>query len=149
MIKRFLTVLVALVLAGPMMAQNGPLRLTITDGVIEPITFAVPSFEAETPAAQQAASDISRLVVQDLAGTGLFREVPATAFISQISSFVQPVAFADWRAINAQALIVGAVTVNGDQLTVKFRLYDVFLRARAGAGSAICGHNCRMAAHGP
>ncbi len=139
MMKRLLTLLVALMLAGPVMAQNGPLRLTITDGVIEPITFAVPSFEAETLQAQQAASDISRLVVQDLAGTGLFREVPAAAFISQISSFAQPVAFADWRAINAQALIVGAVTVNGDQLVVKFRLYDVFSGQELGTGLQFAG----------
>ena len=139
MMKRLLTLLVALMLAGPVLAQGGPLRLTITDGVIEPITFAVPSFEAESPAAQQAASDISRLVVQDLAGTGLFREVPATAFISQVSSFAQPVAFADWRAINAQALIVGAVTVNGDQLVVKFRLYDVFSGQELGRGLQFAG----------
>lgn len=139
MMTKLLTLLVALLLAGPVMAQNGPLRITITDGVIEPITFAVPSFEAETPAAQQAAADISRLVVQDLAGTGLFREVPATAFISQVSSFAQPVAFADWRAINSQALIVGAVTVNGDQLTVKFRLYDVFSGQELGQGLQFAG----------
>ncbi|EBA13323.1 Tol-Pal system beta propeller repeat protein TolB [Roseobacter sp. CCS2] len=139
MMKRLLTLLVALMLAGPVLAQNGPLRLTITDGVIEPITFAVPSFEAESPAAQQAASDISRLVVQDLAGTGLFREVPATAFISQVSSFVQPVAFPDWRAINAQALIVGAVNVNGNQLSVKFRLYDVFSGQELGQGLQFAG----------
>ena len=139
MMKRLLTLLVALLLTGPVLAQGTPLRITITDGVIEPITFAVPSFEAETPAAQQAAADISRLVVQDLAGTGLFREVPATAFISQISSFSQPVAFADWRAINAQALIVGAVTVNGDQLVVKFRLYDVFSGQEMGRGLQFAG----------
>ncbi len=139
MIKRFMTLLVALMLAGPVLAQDGPLRLTITDGVIEPITFAVPAFEAETPAAQQAATDISRLVVQDLAGTGLFREVPATAFISQVSSFAQPIAFPDWRAINAQALITGAVTVNGEQLVVKFRLYDVFSGQELGQGLQFAG----------
>lgn len=139
MMKRLLTVLVALMLAGPAMAQGGPLRLTITDGVIEPITFAVPNFEAETPQAQQVAADLSRLVVQDLAGTGLFREVPATAFISQVSSFAQPVAFADWRAINAQALITGAVTVSGDQLVVKFRLYDVFSGQELGGGLQFAG----------
>ncbi|PJI92791.1 TolB protein [Yoonia maricola] len=139
MMKRLLTLVITLMLAGPVFAQSGPLRLTITDGVIEPITFAVPSFEAETPAAQQAAADISRLVVQDLAGTGLFREVPATAFISQVSSFVQPVAFADWRAINAQALIVGAVNVNGNQLSVKFRLYDVFSGQELGQGLQFAG----------
>lgn len=139
MIKRFMTLLVALLLAGPVLAQDGPLRLTITDGVIEPITFAVPAFEAETPAAQQAATDISRLVVQDLAGTRLFREVPATAFISQVSSFAQPIAFPDWRAINAQALITGAVTVNGEQLVVKFRLYDVFSGQELGQGLQFAG----------
>ena len=32
---------------GAGMAQNGPLRIEITDGVIEPLTFAVPMFEAE------------------------------------------------------------------------------------------------------
>ena len=137
--KRILTLLVALMLAGPALAQNGPLRLTITDGVIEPITFAVPSFQAETFEAQQAALDISRLVAQNLAGTGLFREVPAAAFISQISSFAQPVAFADWRAINAQALIVGAVNVSGNQLTVKFRLYDVFSGQELGEGLQFAG----------
>lgn len=137
--KRLLTLLVALMLAGPVLAQGGPLRLTITDGVIEPISFAVPNFEAETPAAQQAAFDISRLVVQDLAGTGLFREVPAAAFITQISSFTQPVSFPDWRAVNAQALIVGAVAVNGDQLVVKFRLYDVFSGQEMGGGLQFAG----------
>src|SRR5690606_8019856 len=44
------------------------------------------------------------------------------------------VAFADWRAINAQALITGAVSVNGNQLNVKFRLYDVFSGAELGEG---------------
>ncbi|MDX8347255.1 Tol-Pal system beta propeller repeat protein TolB [Cognatiyoonia sp. IB215446] len=139
MMRRILAFLVVLLLAVPAVAQNGPLRLTITDGVIEPITFAVPSFEAESPQAQQVASDLSRLVVQDLAGTGLFREVPATAFISQVSSFAQPIAFPDWRAINAQALITGAVTVSGQQLVVKFRLYDVFSGQELGEGLQFAG----------
>ena len=137
--KRILAFFLVLFLAAPALAQNGPLRITITDGVIEPITFAVPNFEAESPQAQQVASDLSRLVVQDLAGTGLFREVPATAFISQVSSFAQPIAFADWRTINAQALITGAVTVSGNQLVVKFRLYDVFSGQELGGGLQFAG----------
>ena len=137
--KRVIILLLVAFFGGPAQAQQGPLIIDLSQPVIEPIPFAVPSFEAETPAAQQAASDISRLVVEDLAGTGLFREVPATAFISQISSFAQPVAFADWRAINAQALIVGAVTVSGDQLTVKFRLYDVFSGQELGSGLQFAG----------
>lgn len=139
MMKRFLALLTALMLAGPALAQGGPLRLTITDGVIEPITFAIPAFEAENAAAAQLAGDLSRLVAQDLSGTGLFREVPASAFISQVTSFAQPVAFADWRAVNAQALVVGAVNVTGDQVNVKFRLFDIFTGQELGGGLQLTG----------
>jgi len=68
---RFLGLLLACLLAGPAMAQDGPLRLTITDGVIEPLPFAVPTFQAETAGAEQVANDISRLVAQDLTNTKL------------------------------------------------------------------------------
>ncbi|WP_394154936.1 Tol-Pal system beta propeller repeat protein TolB [Loktanella salsilacus] len=125
--------------AAPVLAQGGPLRLTITDGVIEPLPFAVPTFQAETAGAEQVASDISRLVAQDLAGTGLFREIPQEAFISQMGAFGAPVAYPDWRAVNAQALIGGAVSVSGDQLIVKFRLYDVFTGAELGEGLQFAG----------
>lgn len=137
--KQLFGILLACMMAGPVLAQSGPLRLTITDGVIEPLPFAVPTFQAETAGAEQLAEDISRLVVQDLANTGLFREIPASAFISTPESFGAPLAYADWRAINAQAVIGGAVAVNGDQLAVKFRLYDVFSGEELGGGLQFAG----------
>ncbi|MEJ6397180.1 Tol-Pal system beta propeller repeat protein TolB [Yoonia sp. 208BN28-4] len=138
---RALTLILTLLFMVPAVvhAQSGPLRLTITDGVIEPLPFAAPLFEAENEAAAQVAADITRVMTQDLTGTGLFRDIPASAFIGSVDSFVQPVAYADWRAINAQALIKGAVTVNGDQLVVKFRLYDVFSGAELGEGQQLVG----------
>lgn len=135
---RFLTFLLALVLAGPALAQ-GPLRIEITEGVIEPLPFAAPAFQPETAGAETLARDITRVVAEDLTGTGLFREIPSSAFISQASGFDQPVAYADWRAINAQALVKGAVAVSGDQLVVKFRLYDVFSGAELGEGLQFAG----------
>ena len=136
---RLLALLAAVFMSAMAAAQNGPLRLTITDGVIEPLPFAVPGFEAENDAATQVAADLTRLVAKDLTGTGLFREIPASAFISQHSRFAQAVAYPDWRAINAQALITGAATVNGNQLVVKFRLYDVFSGAEMGGGLQFAG----------
>ncbi|WP_424942705.1 Tol-Pal system beta propeller repeat protein TolB [Aliiroseovarius crassostreae] len=121
--------------AAPVQAQSdGPLRIEITDGVIEPLPFAVPAFQAETGGAGDYARDISRLVAADLAGTGLFREIPSTAFISNITSFASPVAYEDWRAINAQALITGAVSQSGGNITVKFRVFDVFSGQQLGEG---------------
>ncbi|MGR3463833.1 Tol-Pal system beta propeller repeat protein TolB [Limimaricola sp.] len=129
----------ATALPAPALAQGGPLQITISEGVIEPLPFAVPMFQAETAGAEQVAADITRVVAQDLVGTGLFREIPPASFISTPASFASPVAYPDWRAINAQALITGAVAVNGDQLTVKFRLYDVFTGAELGEGLQFTG----------
>ena len=135
---RLLALLLAFCLTGPVLAQ-GPLQITITDGVIEPLPFAAPTFQAETGDAGQLAADISRVVAEDLVGTGLFRQIGPEAFISTVNSFADPVAYADWRAINAQALVTGAVSVQGDQLVVKFRLYDVFAGGELGEGQQLVG----------
>ncbi|MCA8884936.1 MAG: Tol-Pal system protein TolB, partial [Rhodobacteraceae bacterium] len=45
----------------------------------------------------------------------------------------------DWKAINAQALVTGAVAVNGDKITVKFRLFDVFADGPLGEGLQFTG----------
>ncbi|MAM25631.1 MAG: Tol-Pal system beta propeller repeat protein TolB [Rhodobacteraceae bacterium] len=126
-------------MAVPAMAQQGPLRIEITEGVIEPLPFAVPSFQPESGEAGQLASDLARVVAEDLTGTGLFRQIPASAFISTVSDFNAPVQYADWKAINAQALITGAVNVQGNTLDVKFRLYDVFSGAELGNGLQFTG----------
>ena len=124
----------------PALAQNGPLRIEITEGVIEPLPFAVPNFVAENPAASQMATQLARVVSEDLTGTGLFREVPASAYISQVSSFSSPIQYADWKAINAQALITGAVAKDSSgRLTVKFRVYDVFAGTELGSGLQFSG----------
>ncbi|WP_411351309.1 Tol-Pal system beta propeller repeat protein TolB [Leisingera aquaemixtae] len=116
----------ALAGAGAAAAQTGPLRIEIDQGVIEPLPYAVPDFVPETPAAAEYAAEIARVIASDLSGTGLFREVPASAHISKVAAFDGPVKFADWKAVNAQALITGAVSVTGNGLTVRFRGYDVF-----------------------
>ena len=142
---RLTRTLLALVLALPLglpglaLAQTGPLRIEITEGVIEPLPFAVPDFVAETAGAQQVGAQIARVISDNLTGTGLFREIPSTVFISRVSDFGAPVQYADWKAINAQALITGAVSQQGNQLVVKFRLYDVFSGAEMGSGLQFAG----------
>jgi len=123
----------------PAPAQQSPLRIEITEGVIEPLPFALPPFVAEDAASGQLAGDISRVVAADLTGTGLFREIPSSAHIARIGSFATPVAYSDWRAINAQALIVGAVSTVGERVTVKFRLYDVVSQTEIGDGLQLVG----------
>ncbi len=124
----------------PAASSAQPLRIEITEGVIEPMPFAAPAFVAESAAAQNFAQELSQVVSSDLTGTGLFREIPRDAHISQITSFQSPVQFADWKAINAQVLITGAADVNANgQLVVKFRVYDVFSGAEVGQGMQFVG----------
>ncbi|MBY6201284.1 Tol-Pal system beta propeller repeat protein TolB [Maritalea mobilis] len=121
-------------------AQNGPLRLEITEGVIEPLPFALPQFIAENGAATDVAADITRVIAADLRGTGLFRQIPQDAYISSVTNFSSPVQYADWQAINAQALITGSVESRGDgTIVVRFRLFDVFSEAPLGEGLQFSG----------
>ncbi|MGL4310717.1 MAG: Tol-Pal system beta propeller repeat protein TolB [Paracoccaceae bacterium] len=119
-------------------APTGPLRIEITDGVVEPLPFAVPAFIDEGGAGEYA-TGIAQVVAADLAGTGLFREIPADAHIARVTSFDAPVSYPEWTAINTQALITGAVSVQGDQLVVKFRLFDVYSQAPLGDGLQFVG----------
>lgn len=132
--------LASLLSVAPAAFAQGPLRIEITEGVIEPLPFAIPQFEAETSAAAQLAADITRVIAADLQGTGLFREIPASSHIARVTSFSAPVSYPDWKAINAQALITGAVTVGADgKARVKFRLFDVYAGGQLGEGLQLGG----------
>ncbi len=129
------------VTAVPALAQTtGPLKIEITEGVIEPMPFAAPAFVAQNSNARQLAEDLAAVVAADLIGSGIFREIPRAAHISGISNFDAPVQFSDWKAINAQALVTGAVTLRSNgQIAVKFRLFDVFAQAALGEGLQFVG----------
>jgi TolB protein len=141
MMRYVLSLLLACFLwAAPAVAQDGPLRIEITEGVIEPMPFAAPDFVSDNTAGAELGRKIANVIAADLAGTGLFREIQPEAFIGKITSFSSPVQFADWKAINAQALITGAVSVDdGGKVVVRFRLFDVFAGQELGDGLQLVG----------
>ncbi|GHC30487.1 TolB protein [Gemmobacter caeni] len=141
-LRQFFTAVAAVAaLAAPaMVATKAEARLTLNLGnpVVEPMPFALPTFVDEGGAGDLAAK-ISQVVAADLAGTGLFEQIPSTAYIQQITSFGAPVSYPDWQAINAQALVTGAVQTSGGQVVVKFRLHDVFANGEMGEGLQFVG----------
>jgi TolB protein len=141
MMRYILSLLTVLMLWSlPATAQDGPLRIEITEGVIEPLPFAAPDFVSDSAAGADFGRRIADVIAADLTGTGLFREIQPEAFISRVTSFSSPVQYADWKAINAQALVTGSVTVDaGGQLVVRFRLYDVFAGQELGQGLQLVG----------
>jgi TolB protein len=136
MVRLILAAMAALMIGtGLAAAQQGPLHIELDEGVIEPLPYALPSFIND--GAGGLSSDITRVIASDLSGTGLFREIPETAHIQHFSSFDTPVSYAEWQAINAQALIVGSVGMSGGKVVVKFRLFDVYSGAQLGDGQQL------------
>ncbi len=112
------------------------LRVDITRGNIEPLPIAIPDFYGGSESAAGLGRDMARVVVADLRRSGLFRPIDKDAFlaerggVSAQSLRVRP-RFADWRLINAQALVMGGTEVlpQGD-VRVVFRLWDVFAESQ-------------------
>ncbi|HEY1631486.1 MAG TPA: Tol-Pal system beta propeller repeat protein TolB [Rhizomicrobium sp.] len=109
---------VALVCAAPASAQ---LRVDVTQGNIQPLPIAIPDFLGGPQGAQ-----ISGVVRADLERSGLFKPLDSKSFIEPIKDIAAAPNFANWRAINAQALVTGQAVAQPDgRLRVDFRLWDV------------------------
>ncbi len=116
----------AVLLAVPMPAW-ALIEIDITQGNIEPLPVAIPDFVAGSGSEAEVAANISNVVEANLERSGLFRPLNEQAFIQTITNPDLPPQFADWRVINAQALVTGRVTRLGDgRLKAEFRLWDVF-----------------------
>ncbi|MGD9638954.1 MAG: Tol-Pal system beta propeller repeat protein TolB [Alphaproteobacteria bacterium] len=103
------------------------LKIDVAGVQSNPLPIAIPDFIGGTEEDTDFGAKIAAVVENDLASSGLFQPMDHTAFIQKFDSIsVQP-RFADWQAINAQALIQGRVVKEtGDKLKVEFRVWDVF-----------------------
>lgn len=98
------------------------LSIDITHGNVEPMPIALPDLPGGT-----TGIDIMRVVAADLERSGLFKPLDKEAFIEQITPQTSLPRFADWRQINATALITGsAIEDNNGKVKVSFRLWDVY-----------------------
>ena len=129
-------------------AETKPLMIEITQGVIKPMPIALSQFSAIGDTTPQYVDQITSVIMADLVGSGLFREIPRSAHVSANTNFNNPVRFSDWRVINVDALITGSVNIQGDKLILQFRLFDVFAQKPLGKGlqfQASIGNWRRMA----
>ncbi len=95
--------------------------IDINKGTIEPLPIAITDFGG------QLGPEIASIIEADLRNSGLFKPIEKAAFIQQLADHNQIPKFEDWRVINAQALVTGAVSTEADgRLKAEFRLWDVF-----------------------
>ena len=149
-VSRLVSVAAALLWLGLPRLADAQLELDITEGVIEPLPIAVSEFYGATPDAAQRGREIADVVSADLERSGLFRPIDRRAFIQSPEQLRDLPRFADWRQINAQALVTGEVTraEDGADLIVEFRLWDVFAGTQMrGLRFATAPDNWRRVAH--
>ncbi len=115
-----------LLLATPVSKAFAQARVTVTEGNFQPIPIAIPNFVPGTQGDNEVASGIAQVITNNLKRSGLFAPIDQAAFIERISNIDVPPQFASWRQINAQALVTGRATRQGDgRLKAEFRLWDV------------------------
>ena len=71
----------------------------------EPTPIALPEFYAVNTTLDKSASNITKIVRQDLESSGLFRVINENAYLQRLTGINDTPNFRDWQAINAQALI--------------------------------------------
>ena len=106
---------------------NAELRIDVTGAKSEPMPIAIPDFIPSNQDVNDTAKNITKVISDDLKNSGLFEILNQNGFIQKFSSIEQRPNFNDWQAINAQALIQGAVeNLKDGKIKVSFRLWDVF-----------------------
>lgn len=119
--------------------------VNINKGVMKKISIAISVFD---PDYSSISSQISRVITDDLQGTYLFRAIPERAFMQNLKGLKTKPQFASWKSINAQYLTNIEIRKIGNQLILKFHLYDILSGILVGRFSIAGGVvNLRKMAH--
>ena len=114
-------------LAGFASPAQAVVKIDITAGKIDPLPLAVTRFIGADDDTGKIGRDITDVISANLSRSGLFAPIDPNTFIQKPEDMLVRPRFADWRLIDTQALITGAVELKSDgKLHVQFRLWDVF-----------------------
>ncbi len=130
-------------------AGRAELHLDLTKPKVEPLPIAIPDFAGNAANEVQLGHDLTQVISADLERSGLFQPLDQRAFIEKITTNQAQPRFADWRIINAQALVTGAATMQPDgRARIEFRLWDVLAEQHlTGFGYTTTPQNWRRIAH--
>ena len=127
MLIRFLTVAVGILIATNIAASADPRFQHPVLRTYQPLRIALPDFISTSVSGGGSAHAISQIIVSDLKQSGAFASIDPAAFADKNTDIDEMPHFADWRAINAQGVVIGRVTQQPDaRIRVEFRLWDAF-----------------------
>ena len=105
---------------------SAQLRVDITRGNVDPIPIAVSPFAGDGPRGAELGQAIAEVVATAHDSSGQLRPHDRRANIQSPDELRNVPRFADWRQINAQALVTGVVGPGPQGIGIEFRLWDVF-----------------------
>jgi len=128
---------------------HAEVHIDINRAKVEPLPIAIPDFAGNAANEIQLGRDMTQVISADLERSGLFQPLDQKAFIEKITTNQTQPRFADWRIINAQALVTGAATMQPDgRARIEFRLWDVLAEQHmTGFGYTTTPQNWRRIAH--
>ncbi|MGF1544551.1 MAG: Tol-Pal system beta propeller repeat protein TolB [Parvularculaceae bacterium] len=132
-------------LASPAAAR---VRIDITQGNVDPLPVAVPTFIGDDGTGDLA-RDVTGVVIADLDRSGLFDVIDERAYVEKLGGVNVRPRFPDWRIVNAQVLVVGEATTTADgRLSIATRVWDVSANEQLAAVSfTTTKENWRRSAH--
>ncbi len=147
---RFVFAVVAAIvgIAGLASPASALVEIDVTRGNVQPLPIAIRDFVAAGNDAQLGV-DITGVIASDLKRSGLFLPLDPKTFVQGPIGPDETPRFADWRVINAQALVTGGVARQPDgRLRAEFRLWDIFAQQQmAGQQFFTTPENWRRVAH--
>ena len=95
-------------------------NIVVSGGNFTPLPIAIPDFGSSDPTFGQ---EIAQIVRDNLTRSGLFAPLPVDQMQGIVGDVSAPPAFADWRAKNVDALVMGTVE-RGGQIQSSVRVWD-------------------------
>ena len=135
--------------AVPLAPARAQKRIIVPEGEFVAMPIAIPNFAAGTPSDGEVGVGVTQVITNNLKRSGLFAPIDQAAYLEKSINFDVVPQFNNWKSINAQALVTGRMTRQGDgRLKAEFRLWDVATgQALAGQQYFTQPENWRRIAH--
>ncbi|MDR0555453.1 MAG: Tol-Pal system beta propeller repeat protein TolB [Holosporaceae bacterium] len=113
-------------------AVGAATEVEVKQGVMKPVSVALNVHATDSSREDEFYS----IVINDLVGTFLFREIPRGAFMQVLRGPKKKPTFPLWKVINAQYLANISLSIDGGTLRLSVVLYDVLSETQVGTLSA-------------
>ena len=124
------------------------LELTLSQGTVKPTPIAITNLFSSNTSLEKLGKNISSVISDNLERSGLFIPIDQKAFIQTSESLSNQPRFEDWKIIKAQHLVSGRIETDNNNISIEFRLFDVFAQKQiVGKKYETSKNNWRRVAH--